>query len=75
MSNNKQTWVSPTGPQWKVDHPGSDRASGIFDTKQEAVNFGRQVSRNQGTEFIVQNRNGQIGFRDSHGHDPFPPAN
>jgi len=74
MSQNNQTWVSPNGKNcWKIHHPGSERASGIFSTKQEAINNGRQISKNQRTEFIVQNKNGEIGFKDSHGPDKCPP--
>ena len=74
MTKNKQTWVSPnTGNGWRVHHPNAERASGIFETKKEAIDYGRNVSRNQKTEFIVQNKNGQIGFKDSHGKDNHPP--
>jgi len=73
MANN-QTWVSPNGNKgWKIHHPGSKRASGIFDTKKEAVEKGRSISKNQGTEFIVQKKNGEIGQKDSHGKDNYPP--
>jgi hypothetical protein len=67
-----QTWVSPIKEtrQWKVQHAGAERASKICDKKAEAVDAGRKISQNQKTEFIVQNKDGQIGFKDSHGNDP-----
>lgn len=55
---------------WDVVRGGSPRASGHFNTKQQAVDAGREISRNQGTEFRVHNKNGQISSSDSHGHDP-----
>lgn len=58
---------------WDVKRGGGARASGHFDTKQEAVDRGRQISRNQGTEFRIHNRDGRIARSDSHGGDDFPP--
>ena len=58
---------------WDVKRGGSQRASGHFDTKKEAVDFGRQVSRNQQTELRIHNQDGRIGQSDSHGRDPNPP--
>ncbi|GAO52951.1 hypothetical protein NMD1_00918 [Novosphingobium sp. MD-1] len=52
---------------------GGERASGHFNTKAEAVTRGREISRNQGTEFRIHNRDGKIASSDSHGHDPHPP--
>ncbi len=58
---------------WNVKRGGASRASGHFDTKREAIDYGRQVSRNQETELKIHKLNGQIGQSDSHGPDPDPP--
>lgn len=58
---------------WDVKRGGGERASGHFDTKAQAVNRGREISRNQGTELRVHNRDGRIASSDSHGNDPNPP--
>ena len=58
---------------WDVKRGGAGRASGHFDTKQQAVDQGRQISRNQGTELSVHNQGGRISQSDSHGRDPSPP--
>ncbi|WP_292044350.1 MULTISPECIES: DUF2188 domain-containing protein [unclassified Brevundimonas] len=58
---------------WDVKRGGGERASGHFDTKQDATNYGRQVSRNQETELRIHNKDGRIGQSDSHGRDPNPP--
>ena len=64
--------TSPDGG-WNVKRGGSERASGHFDNKQDAINRGREISRNQSTEFVIHNRNGRISQSDSHGNDPCPP--
>lgn len=63
---------SPDGG-WDVKRGGGSRASGHFHTKQEAIDTGRVISRNQGTEFRIHNKDGRIAQSDSHGHDPDPP--
>lgn len=59
--------------KWQVKKEGADRASVVTDTKKESVNKGREISRNQETELFIHNKDGKIGQRDSHGHDPNPP--
>jgi len=58
---------------WDVKRGGSQRASSHHETKNEAVDQAREVSRNQGTELRIHNLDGQIGSSDSHGGDPNPP--
>jgi len=58
---------------WDVKKAGSERASKHTDTKQEAVEKGRQISQNQGTELYIHGKDGKIQQKDSHGNDPFPP--
>ena len=69
----KQVWVSPTGGNWKVKSVGADRAAAIVDTKAEAVELAREIAINKKAELIVQNADGEIGWRNSYGHDSFPP--
>ena len=58
---------------WDVKRNGADRASVHTDTKQEAIDKGRAISRNQATELVIHNKNGKISNSDSHGNDPCPP--
>lgn len=58
---------------WQVKRDGDERASHVYPTKAEAVAYGRDISRHQGTEFIVHGEDGSIQQRDSHGNDPNPP--
>lgn len=58
---------------WDVKKGGAERASKHFDTKQEAIDAGREISQNQNTEFYIHGKDGKIQQKDSHGHDPNPP--
>ncbi|CAN5418123.1 DUF2188 domain-containing protein [soil metagenome] len=58
---------------WAVRRGGSERAFVITDTKQEAINLGREISLNQHSEFVIHDKHGVIRQSDSHGNDPYPP--
>jgi len=75
MSNGPKSHhvVPSSGGGWNVKRGGASRASAHFDTKQEAINRGREISRNQGTELRIHKLDGKIGSCDSHGNDPCPP--
>ncbi|WP_243375509.1 DUF2188 domain-containing protein [Geotalea sp. SG265] len=73
MSRDEHHVVPNADGGWDVRRNGAERATLHTDTKQEAVDRGRQVSQNQGTEFIVHNKDGRIARADSHGNDPCPP--
>jgi hypothetical protein len=62
--------VPNTDGGWDVRRGGASRSSGHFDTKQEAVQRGREISRNAETELKIHNRDGRIAQSDSHGNDP-----
>ena len=55
---------------WDIRRGGAERASGHFNTKQEAIDRGRELSRNAETELKIHNRDGRISQSDSHGNDP-----
>lgn len=65
--------VPNPGGGWDVKRGGASRASTHHDTKREAIDRGREISRNQNTEFRIHNRDGKIARSDSHGNDPCPP--
>lgn len=75
MSKGPKTHHIVPNPKggWDVKRGGASRASSHHDTKQEAVNRGREISRNQNTELRIHNKDGRISGSDSHGNDPFPP--
>jgi Uncharacterized protein conserved in bacteria (DUF2188) len=64
---------------WTVPHPGGgwgnrlEGSSRFIDraaTKREAQAAGRERARRDKVEHIIQNKDGQIGQRNSYGHDP-----
>jgi len=69
----KQVWVSPDEGGWKVQTAGSEKAYRHTETKAEAVALGHSVAENNNAELIVQNKDGEIGWRNSYGNDPYPP--
>jgi hypothetical protein len=72
MSKRNQH-VVPTQDGWAVRGAGAKRATSVHPTQAQAIDTGRQIARNQGTELFIHGRNGQIRARDTHGKDPFPP--
>lgn len=64
--------VVPDGGKWAVRKSGSSRASGKFDTQEEAVKNARRIAKKQKTELYVHGRDGKIRQRDSYGNDPYP---
>lgn len=66
--------VVPNGNAgWAVRREGTDRATSLHPTQQEAIQAGRQHAINQGTELVIHRPNGQIRDSDSYGHDPVRP--
>ncbi len=65
-----QISVEPRGDRWAVQKDGTQRASKLFDRKDDAVDRARAQARREGAELIVKGADGRIQQRDSHGHDP-----
>jgi len=55
---------------WDVKVGGGEKAIKHTETKQPAVDIARQISQNQKSELVIHNKDGKIGQKDSHGHDP-----
>lgn len=70
----KEIWVSPHGDgQWQVKHAGVERAMHVVPTQEEAVRLGQEEAARERIELIVQSHTGEIEWRSSFGHDPYPP--
>ncbi|PWF24322.1 hypothetical protein DF212_00185 [Lactobacillus johnsonii] len=69
----KQTWVSPHNGKWSVKQAGNSRVSKTFNTKAEALDYGRSRAIKTGSELIGQRRDGRINLKNSYGNDSFPP--
>lgn len=73
MSTKTHRVIHNSNGGWDVKKDGAQKASIHTNTKQEAIDKGREISKNQGTEFVIHNMDGKIASRDSHGNDPYPP--
>lgn len=71
--SSKNQWVVPKGKEWAVRGEGNERVTSTHRTQAEAVNAAREIARNQRSEVLIQNRQGQIRERNSYGNDPHPP--
>jgi hypothetical protein len=56
--------------RWKNKVEGNTRASNTADTKAEAQAAGRDMAKDRHVEHIIRNKDGEIGQRNSYGHDP-----
>jgi len=65
--------VVPSDSGWKVKNSGSQRASKICVTKQEAIEYAKKIAKNQKAELFIHGRDGCIQERNSYGNDTFPP--
>jgi hypothetical protein len=60
MAHKSNHVVPSKSDRWSVKKSGSERASKNFDTKEEAVRYGRELSRNEKTELYIHKSNGMI---------------
>ena len=67
--NSHHVVPNPSGG-WDGKRAGGERATKHFETKKQAVDHMRDVSRRHGTELIIHRKDGTIERRDSHGNDP-----
>lgn len=72
-SMSKNQYVVRNGDKWGVRGEGNERLTRSFDTQREAIDHGRDIARNQGSELRIQDRNGQFREAWSYGNDPYPP--
>ena len=71
--SGKNQHVVPHEDGWAVRGEGNSKVTSTHETQREAIDRGREIAQNQGSELLIHGRNGQIRERDSHGHDPNPP--
>ena len=75
MSKGKNQHLVPHPPTggWAIKGEKNDRYTAITDTKAQAVKIGREIAKNQQSEFNIQGKDGKIQDKDSFGGDPNPP--
>ncbi|MBL0946456.1 MAG: DUF2188 domain-containing protein [Hydrogenophaga sp.] len=69
----KNQHVVPHKDGWAVKGAGNSRATSVHDTQKQAIDAGRGIAKNQGSELVTHRPDGRIRDKDSHGRDPFPP--
>ena len=72
-SMGRNQHVTPHANGWQVKSAGNHKATVVKPTQQQAINFAREIAKNQKSELVVHNREGQIRQKDSFGNDPYPP--
>ena len=55
---------------WTNQVEGEGPTEHLFQTKDRAVEAGRELARERGVEHIVKNQDGTIAERHSYGNDP-----
>lgn len=69
----KNQHVVPHPQGWAVRGSGSERATSVHQTQRDAIDAGRSIARNQGSELFIHGENGRIRERNTYGKDPLPP--
>ena len=73
MSKSNHVVPSKAKGGWAVKNLGATRASKSFKTKDEAVKYGRKMSKSEKTELYIHKKDGTIQNRNSYCNDPHPP--
>jgi len=73
MSRKERHIVPNKEGGWDSKRENAERASKHFETKDDAVKWSREKSREEGSELIPHRKDGTIQNPDSHGNDPNPP--
>ena len=68
-----QRHIVPHSDGWASKKAGSERASAIFSTQQEAIEYSTKIAQHENSELFIHGRNGRIRERNSFGNDPYPP--
>ncbi|GFO80646.1 MAG: hypothetical protein A49_02730 [Methyloceanibacter sp.] len=70
---SKNQYVVRNGKNWGVRGEGNERLTRTFETQREAIEHGREIARNQGSELRIQGSDARFREAWSYGNDPFPP--
>lgn len=73
MSKKVQHVVPSTKGGWAVRQSGAERASKVFETKEDAVKHARTRAKKDQSELYIHGRDGRILEKSSYGKDPQPP--
>lgn len=72
--SKKSTHVVPNkNDGWSVRKSGSSRASKVFDTKKDAIDYAKGQAKKEKSELYIHKKDGTISDKNSYGNDPCPP--
>jgi type IV secretory pathway TrbL component len=69
----KNQHVVPHNGGWAVKGSGNSKVTKVTSTQQQAIDYAREIAKNQESELIIHRKNGTIRDSDSFGNDPCPP--
>jgi hypothetical protein len=72
-STGKPVHVTHSDNKWKVKKTGNERATAVYEKKDEAVHRGRVEAEKEKSELVIHRKDGVIQDKESHGNDPIPP--
>ncbi len=72
-SHTNNQHVLPRTDGWAVKKAGAPKDTRVFPSQVQAIDFAKQVAKNQNSELIIHTRDGRIRERNSYGKDPHPP--
>lgn len=58
------------GGSWAVEEEGASDKAEQFPNREEAINAGKQLAKQNEVELIIHREDGSIGERNSYGNDP-----
>jgi hypothetical protein len=70
---DKDVFVVPAGENWGVRRPNKNKLSKKFDTKNEAIEYGKELAKKDKSELTILKKDGKIQNKNSYGNDPYPP--
>lgn len=73
MGKNVHVTFRKDVDQWQAKTEGKEKAARLCNTKQEALDIGREIAKNNHSELVIHDKNNIIRDKDSFGNDPYPP--
>jgi Uncharacterized protein conserved in bacteria (DUF2188) len=73
MTKGKNQHVVPHGNDWAIKGAGNTKYTHIVPTQSLAINFAKEIAKNQESELFIHNRQGKIRERNTYGNDENPP--
>ena len=72
MTRSNYHVIAKVGGGWTLVRPDAARAMKNFDTKEEAVDYARTLTRKLEAELVIHGSDGRVVARESYAGDPTP---